>query len=190
VNLSLEPQPSPTYHREPTYLVTCNCCYLREPLLEVGGFTEDIRTPGGEDIAASILLWKQGWRFAYAENAAVRHDFRASILRFMKTFRNYGYGTSLVLHRLLTEDEFHPEWNRRGMDNYWDARCLTPTVTGVRSMFRDLRDFVSCARSRGVSWPRALECVLPRALDRLSHYYGWRQGLARHQSEQGGRAAM
>ena len=36
------------------YLVTCNCLYRRDALLEAGGFTADIGTPGGEDVAASI----------------------------------------------------------------------------------------------------------------------------------------
>ena len=184
VNMSLEPQWTPTYQFQRTYLVTCNCCYLRDPLMDVGGFPEDLQTPGGEDIAASVLMWKQGWRYAYAPDAVVRHDFQGSVVKFAKTFRNYGYGTALVLHRLLTLEEFHPEWGKRDAENYWDAAGLSPSITGVRSFFRDLIAFSKFARSRGIGWCRLIESIPPRILERVSQSYGWRQGVARYREEQ------
>ncbi len=83
------------------YLVSANCCYLRRPLLEVGGFDEDILRPGGEDIGVSFKLSRAGWKFALAEDAIVFHDYRGNILDFARTFRNYGRGC-----REVTEKHF------------------------------------------------------------------------------------
>ncbi len=188
VNLSLEPQWTPTYGFQTLYLVTCNCCYYRDALNEVGGFPEDISTPGGEDIAASILVWKKGWRFAYAAEALVYHDFRASIRSFARTFRNYGYGSALAAHRLLQEGEFHAEWGTQGIQDYWDATGLATTVTGVRSLLFDLRMFYHWHRKRGIGLLRVLECLPLRAVDRLAHSRGWRQGEIRYLEEQGRQA--
>lgn len=185
VNLSLEPQWTPTYGFQTLYLVTCNCCYLREALNDVGGFPDDISTPGGEDIAASILVWKKGWRFAYAAEALVYHDFRASVRSFARTFRNYGYGSALAAHRLLQDGEFHAEWGAQGIDNYWDATGLATTVTGVRSLLFDLRMFYRWHRSRGIPLWRVFECLPLRAVDRIAHSVGWQQGQVRYLEEQG-----
>ncbi len=185
VNMSLEPQWTPTYQFERTYLVTCNCCYHRQTLLDAGGFPEDIRTPGGEDIAASILLWKQGWRYAYATDAVVFHDFESSLRRFIRTFRNYGYGTALVLHRMLVPEEFHPEWGKKDIENYWDAAGLSPSITGIRSFFIDLIAFYRFGRHRKISHARMLESIPWRIIERLSQSYGWRQGERQWRMETG-----
>src|SRR5690606_14175536 len=87
------------------YLVTCNCVFLREALAAIGGFPEAVRTPGGEDVAAGILLYKKGWRFTFAPEAVVLHDFRSEISNFRKTWYNYGYGTAYFAYLLLHRDE-------------------------------------------------------------------------------------
>ena len=83
------------------YLVSANCCYRREPVVEVGGFDTDIRKPGGEDIGLSFKLDKQGHSFAFAKDAIVFHDYRGDLTNFARTFRNYGEGC-----RQMTEKYF------------------------------------------------------------------------------------
>lgn len=78
------------------YLVSANCAYDRQAVLFAGGFDEEVRRPGGEDVGMSFKLSKAGWHFAFAEDAVVFHDFRNNLLDFAKTFRNYGYGCRQV----------------------------------------------------------------------------------------------
>jgi len=47
------------------YLVTANACYLKGNLIEVGGFDEDHRYPGGEDNGLSFKLANRGYRFGF-----------------------------------------------------------------------------------------------------------------------------
>ncbi|MCF6285563.1 MAG: glycosyltransferase family 2 protein, partial [Candidatus Hydrogenedentes bacterium] len=96
LNHTLEPITSPDYAIP--YLVTCNGCYRRDALLSVGGFPTDIQRPGGEDIAASIALYKQGYRFAFAPDATIQHDYRDTWRSFARTWMNYGYGCGLIAH--------------------------------------------------------------------------------------------
>jgi len=96
-----------TFHRilEPPksllYLVSANCCYDRRAMLAVGGFDEEVRRPGGEDVGISFKLCKAGCRFAFAEDAIVYHEYRNNLLDFLRTFRNYGIGC-----RQVTEKHF------------------------------------------------------------------------------------
>ena len=174
VNRTLEPQPPANY------LVTCNCCYDRAALLEVGAFPPDIPTPGGEDVAASIRLWRKGWRFAFCEEAIVFHDFRAGLKDFAKTYRNYGYGCAAVVYTLLTEEERHPEWGKHDAENYWSGVLVRPNVTGVRSCLRDTRDFFRLCRLQGRPSGDCYSMTFLRAVDRLAFLWGWRQGVRRY----------
>jgi glycosyltransferase involved in cell wall biosynthesis len=75
VNETLEPFHA--YKSPPSYVVTCNCCYVRAALLESGGFPVDVRVPGGEDVGASIRMHHRGYRCAYVTPKAVLyHDYR------------------------------------------------------------------------------------------------------------------
>ena len=78
------------------YLVTANCIYNRELIRNVGGFVETIGTPGGEDIGLSFKLYLKGHRFGYDENAIVYHDYRNSLMDFIRTFYHYGYGNRTI----------------------------------------------------------------------------------------------
>ena len=89
----LEPPPNLAY------LVTANCAYSRDAVIKAGGFEADISNPGGEDVGLSFRLISEGYRFAFAEDAIVYHDFRNNPLDFIRTFRNYGEGCRLVTER-------------------------------------------------------------------------------------------
>lgn len=85
-------EPAPTL----LYLVTANCCFLRDLVLAAGGFDTDLERPGGEDVALSFKLYKRGYRFAMAEDAVVYHDYRWGLADFYRTFLNYGLGCRYV----------------------------------------------------------------------------------------------
>lgn len=173
---SLEPVRS-TRHPIP-FLVTCNCCYLREALLAAGGFAEDIPNPGGEDTAAGIRMFKAGYRFSYAPFALIYHDFRDTFPKFLRTWWNYGFGNALVAHRMLDPCELNPEWRDQHVPNYWVVTPIRPTVTGLRSLLRDLRKFYRLCREYGDSHTQAFMWLGMRAAERLAYYQGWRAGIA------------
>lgn len=171
VNRTLEPQ-----NPGNTYLITCNCCYDRDALLDAGGFPESIPTPGGEDIAASIYLWKRGYRFGFDTEAVVYHDFRAGLWDFCRTYRNYGFGCAQVVHDLLASEEQNPHWGREVPENHWTALPIKPNVTGVRSFLRDQRNFYQLCKFQSRPAGDCIVLTALRGLDRISFYYGWRRG--------------
>lgn len=177
VNASLEPQLAEG--RAIPYLVTCNCCYRRAALMAAGGFPADIPTPGGEDVGASIALYKQGYRFAFAPEAWVQHEYRENWRRFIRTWTNYGYGCGIVAHRLLSADERDPEGGRWEGDNHWSVLTLRPTVTGLRSLIKDLRWFRTRCTAREVAGGKLLPLLALRAVERVAYYCGWKKGVKR-----------
>lgn len=158
------------------YLVTCNCCFLKKALLEVGGFPEDIRNPGGEDIASCILLWKKGFRFSFQKDAIVYHDFDTSFNAFLKTWYNYGYGCSLVLHRLLKLEEIYANLeSTTDINNYWPGYLMLPPTTGIRSAIRDIKyQFNKLIREK-TSIKDIGPILFLTFCQRISHLLGWRK---------------
>lgn len=92
------------------YLVSANCAYRRADVLQVGGFDEEIRNPGGEDVALSFKLHGITRPFAVERRAVVWHDYRRGLRDFARTFWNYGYGCRRVTDKYLADrnDEPHP----------------------------------------------------------------------------------
>ena len=175
VNGTLEP-----FHILPhplAYLVSCNCCFLREALLSVGGFPSTVRTPGGEDIAASMRLYQEGWRFAYAPGALIHHDFRETLRKFIRTWRNYGYGCAYVTHTLLSRDELNPQRPPAGENSWWVINVF-PTATGALTLLKDLKLFCWLGRLRGFSWWAILSVYPLRPIERFAYYIGWLEGLS------------
>ena len=101
-----------SYHRilEPPkynqYLVTANACYLKDCLLEVNGFDETHKFPGGEDNDLSFKLTKQGYTFEFEKKMIVIHDYRTSLFSFLKTFYRYGKGCAGISYKYL-RDQSH-----------------------------------------------------------------------------------
>lgn len=81
-----------------SYLVTANACFRRDLVAAVGGFDERIRQAGGEDPGLCFSLAREGFRFDFAREAIVAHDFRASVVDLARTFHRYGRGCFHVLH--------------------------------------------------------------------------------------------
>ncbi|HOK08043.1 MAG TPA: glycosyltransferase [Candidatus Hydrogenedens sp.] len=159
------------------YLVTCNCSFIKKPLLDIGGFAEDIRNPGGEDISASIHLWKKGWRFAYQKDAIVYHDFDTNFRSFLRTWYNYGYGCSIVLHRELNMDELYPNpSNMPSYENYWPGYLMVPPTTGIRSGIRDIKYQLNKCSQQNLPLKNTIEIVFLTICQRLSHLFGWKKG--------------
>ena len=78
------------------YLVTANACYLKNRLLEVNGFDETHKYPGGEDNGLSFKLVNHGYKFGFEKNMVVLHDYRTSLISFLKTFYRYGKGCAEI----------------------------------------------------------------------------------------------
>ncbi|MCH8907589.1 MAG: glycosyltransferase [Candidatus Heimdallarchaeota archaeon] len=81
------------------YLVTANCMYFRDVLLEVNGFDETIKVPGGEDPGLSFALSNLGYQFYFTQDAVVHHDYQQTLKSFIKTFYRYGKGCHYVTAR-------------------------------------------------------------------------------------------
>ena len=96
-----------SYHRilEPPrynqYLVTANACYLKKCLLEVQGFDETHKYPGGEDNGLSFKLANRGYIFGFEKDMIVMHDYRTSLFSFLKTFYRYGKGCAEITFKYL-----------------------------------------------------------------------------------------
>jgi glycosyltransferase involved in cell wall biosynthesis len=170
-------QPNLAHDYPIPFLVTCNCAYRREALREVGGFPDDIPTPGGEDVAASIALYKRGRRFAFARDAHVQHDFGDAWRSFTRTWRNYGFGCGLVAQRMLSPAERNPEWQQWDGDNHWSVLSIRPTVTGVRSLVKDLRWFWERSAGHNLETPERIQLLVVRAVERICYLQGWRKNL-------------
>lgn len=74
------------------YVVTANAAFRRRALVDVGGFDEGIRVPGGEDPGLCFKLLERGFRLDYDAEAVVFHDYRPSLVDFARTFFRYGAG--------------------------------------------------------------------------------------------------
>jgi len=74
------------------YVTTCNCAYRRSTLVQVGGFDEALRKPGGEDPGLSFKVTAAGYELHRHDEAVVWHDFRPGLPDFLRTFCRYGAG--------------------------------------------------------------------------------------------------
>ena len=82
------------------YLVTANCIFKRRALIEIGGFDESFRLPGGEDPELSFRLLKAGYSLEEEPDAVVRHAYSPSWFAFAKMFFRYGKGCRRAMERL------------------------------------------------------------------------------------------
>lgn len=82
----------------PAYLVTANCMVWWPAFWAVGGFCEEIRIAGGEDVDLAFRLRSVG-KLDYAPESVVLHDFNDGLIGFIKRFLRYGYANRVVARR-------------------------------------------------------------------------------------------
>lgn len=102
----------------PDYLITANCLVWRPAFEKVGGFNEQIKIAGGEDIDLGFKLLNIG-QLTYAFDSIAKHNFGDGLRDFRERFRRYGQGNRIVseLYELdLTPKMFKP--NKRTLTNY------------------------------------------------------------------------
>ena len=85
------------------YLVTANCLFRRAALLDVCGFDEAFRLPGGEDPELSFRLLRAGYRLEEEASAVVRHFYSPSWLAFARLFYRYGRGCRRAMDSLCPD---------------------------------------------------------------------------------------
>lgn len=78
------------------YLVTANACYRRKVLLDVNGFSEEIKNPGGEDPDLSYKIKSLGYKFGFNPDSIVIHNHKQNIKSFYRTLYNYGRGNRFL----------------------------------------------------------------------------------------------
>lgn len=83
--------------RHLNYIPTVNCCFKKEPLIEIGGFNTNFSFAGGEDTDICLRLRKKGFYFAKENRAIVYHDFSNNFIDFCKMWIRYGKGTQLAI---------------------------------------------------------------------------------------------
>lgn len=79
----------------PQYLITANSLVWKDALIEAGGFNENIRLAGGEDVDLGLRLSQIG-KLSYAFNSIVHHNFNDGWRGFSKRFIRYGKGNRIV----------------------------------------------------------------------------------------------
>lgn len=167
----LEPRPSLIY------LVTANCCFLKDRLVEVGGFDEDVRTPGGEDIAVSIKMWNKGWRFAYDKEAIVYHDYNESVWNFIKTWRNYGFGCGYITTKYLGGFKKKcPVDPATAVDEVWRDNPIQPLVLKLYVMRDVIRTNYRKGTIAGLTFKQRASLVVLGLLQVVIHRTYWDKG--------------
>ena len=152
------------------YLVTANCCFMRDRVLEVGGFDEDVRVPGGEDVALSIKMIRQGWRFAFDTDAVVFHDYRERLRDFVKTWKNYAYGCGYVIGKYFEETPTVDP------DEPWTRNTIRPPLMTPRLTRYVLRIEYDACKDAAVSRSQTLAFLLLRYFQMYIHYGYFRKG--------------
>ena len=102
----------------PDYLITANCLVWRTAFDKIGGFNENIKIAGGEDIDLGFRLLNIG-QLTYAFNSIAKHNFGEGLIDFRERFVRYGYGNKIIskLYDLdLKPKTFKP--NRRKPINF------------------------------------------------------------------------
>lgn len=79
----------------PDYLITANCLVWRQAFDKVGGFNEQIKIAGGEDIDLGFKLLNIG-QLTYAFDSIAKHNFGDGLRDFRERFIRYGFGNKLV----------------------------------------------------------------------------------------------
>ena len=145
------------------YLVTCNACFRRTVLLEVGLFDERFHKPGGEEPELCQRITDRGYQFCWRKEAKVLHYHRQTVFSFLRTLANYGEG--LYLHSTL-----RPERKLKQPLKLFLRQCLA-----IRSACQDITSYVKTYGRKA-----ALAFVLLNYLRPLAYIGGYLRGKWRH----------
>jgi glycosyltransferase involved in cell wall biosynthesis len=80
----------------PPYLITANACFPRELLVDLGGFDEEFKAPGGEDSDLSWRMVARGYTLEIIPSAIVDHYQKTRLIDLLRTYHNYGKGDAFV----------------------------------------------------------------------------------------------
>jgi glycosyltransferase involved in cell wall biosynthesis len=75
------------------YLITANTVFLREALVNIGGFDDRFRLPGGDDVDLCFRLQKAGETLIAIDAGTVQHYHRQTVGSLAHMFFRYGQGS-------------------------------------------------------------------------------------------------
>ena len=84
-------------------VVTANCMFWKQLIVDAGQFDECFVVTGGEETALCMKLGLNGYHFGYEEKAVVYHEYRQSLRDFYTAFYRYGNGDKVMYHHSLNE---------------------------------------------------------------------------------------
>lgn len=83
------------------YLVTANCAYRKGLVVSMGGFDEELKIAGGEDVGLGLKLIQRGYQLKMSDDLIVRHNFRLNAISISKVFQKYGRGSEHQVKKLF-----------------------------------------------------------------------------------------
>ncbi len=81
--------------RDAEHIPGCNCSFLRDRLLAVGGFDPQFRA-AGDDVDLCWRLLDRGWKIGFHAGAMVWHHRRGSLRAYWKQQNGYGKAEALL----------------------------------------------------------------------------------------------
>lgn len=94
---------------EPWYLVTANCCFRRDVILEAGGFDPAFPLAAAEDVDLSLRLHAKGHALTFDPGCRVSHHYDGSLGSLIRRFHRYGLGTRILFDKHLIWREWKPD---------------------------------------------------------------------------------
>lgn len=144
------------------YLVTANACYRRKCLLDVNGFSEEIKNPGGEDPDLSYKLKGLGYSLAFNPKGIVIHNHKQDLRSFYRTFFNYGKGSAFLRNK----------WGEVAGKNFAPA---FPIAFYMLDLIYPLRRMLYLYKQR-IGFYRSMMFAFLNHIARVATISGWKVG--------------
>lgn len=103
------------------YLITANAFLCKKAILDVGGFDEEYRYPGGEEVELCYRLRMKKYFFLFDKDATVVHAHRTTLRGLLRTYKTYGIGERISAEKW---DSFR-----------WPLRRLIRIIFGINALF-------------------------------------------------------
>ena len=110
--------PPEAYEKEkeprPDYLVTANCLVWKKAFEIVGGFNEEIKIVGCDDIDLGFKLLNIG-QLSYAFESGSKHNFGGGVKNFKERFICYGFVNKIIseIYNLYLEQKYLNQIRKR-----------------------------------------------------------------------------